>query len=202
MVLFRYSLRLMLLITLSLFFWTSSGHATTLRYLSSDELVSEADSVVHGRVLAVEPRWTDNMSAIYTSITLDVIEVFKGISKKDTLEFTFLGGNLDGVALMYEHQPSFVPDEEVLVFLRKQSDGSHLLMALSQGVWRKKDSSSGDLDPLFIRNVRGIRYSINKTGTIDEFRQDQVKTSYHSAEIRNLVRILSTSSKNDEEVPR
>ncbi|MBN2384983.1 hypothetical protein JXQ70_19080 [bacterium] len=167
----------------------SSGEATVLRYLPVEELISEADRVVHGRVGSVESRWSESRQAIYTEVVLEVIEFFKGEPQGGNVHFTFLGGECDGIRLYYEYQPTFVRDEEVLVFLRDRAGTPALLMGLSQGVWRVTTSPAGPLDPVFVRSVRGISLQQTAAGAIEHFDPDSVPATYRATELRKLVAV-------------
>lgn len=196
---YRGSILQLLLIVLFLTGLLSSGsEATVLRYLSAEELVSEADEVVHGRVISVEEKWTADRKAIFTEVVLEIIEVFKGRARGSKLSFTFLGGERDGVRLFYEHQPSFSVDDEVLVFLRTRIEGKPLLMALSQGVWRVKRDANDPRETVFVRTVRGIGTTLTSKGTIESFDPRTVNSLFTASDMRKLVATVSAASVQDE----
>src|SRR5690348_2015187 len=68
-------------------------HATTVRHLSFDDLVSQAKDIFVGRVIASQSSWTKDGKLILTQTTFQVQEGLKGTSPK-TVTVTTVGGQV------------------------------------------------------------------------------------------------------------
>ncbi len=85
------------------------------------KLAKEADVIVTGKVLEKNSRWNANKTKIYTKATLQVDEYLKGIKNGNTVEISYPGGEVGDVGEIYTHMPRFEKNEEVLVFLKKDT---------------------------------------------------------------------------------
>jgi hypothetical protein len=56
---------------------TLDGHALSPR-LTKEELILNSQDIIHGIVKKVKSSWDENHTTIYTYITLEVLDVFKG----------------------------------------------------------------------------------------------------------------------------
>lgn len=95
---------------------TAQNKSTVLK-----ELSKRADVIVTGKVTENKSSWNDSKTRIYTRTTLQVDEVFKGNNNENTIEITYPGGEVGDVGELYTHMPTFKNDEEVLVFLKKDT---------------------------------------------------------------------------------
>ena len=87
----RVSTALLLLI----FLGTTSPQATTLLEMDIDSVAGKAELIFEGTVVASESIQAIN-GQYRTYVTFQVREVLKGSYTGDTLELSFLGGNVDG----------------------------------------------------------------------------------------------------------
>lgn len=95
-----------------------AASATTMIALSVDELAQRSDQVVKGRVVATEPRSSEDGRRITTVVTLQVDETWKG-TPADEVRILALGGTLDGISQVVTGAARFEEGEEVVVFLRR-----------------------------------------------------------------------------------
>jgi hypothetical protein len=105
--------------TLLLVFLTfSSLRATSVVPPTFSELVTEAQTIVRGRVTATECRWVDSPQgrAIKTYVTLSVLRTLKG-APSETLTLELLGGELDGHGMRVEGMPQFNVGDTEIVFV-------------------------------------------------------------------------------------
>jgi hypothetical protein len=119
---------------------------------TTQQLAGFADVVLTGTVVEVTSDWDRHVNAIYTYVTLDVIDVLKGDISAERVTIKQLGGSADGIVLSIVDQPSFAIGQDVLVYLEaRPRDGTLYTSALWQGKW--------DLE----RGVRGrqtaVRYA-------------------------------------------
>ena len=113
----------------------SAASAGTGPKWSSAQLADFADVVVTGRVDAVASAWDPAVNTIYTYITLDVDQIFKG-SVGDRIVIKQLGGEVDGIGLVVADQATFSLGERVLLYLEaRPRDGTLYTTAQWQGKW-------------------------------------------------------------------
>ena len=114
-------------------------------YIAADltTLASGAQVIAHGRVVALEPRWTDGRRAIETIVTLDVEDYMKG-DFGSTLTLRVPGGDMGPYRSIMLGAPRFQPGDDVIVFLAAKGPAVPHLVGLAQGVFRVfVDATSG-----------------------------------------------------------
>lgn len=80
---------------------------------------------------------------IFTDVTLQMREVYRGIDVPETYVLRLIGGRGAGdVALWIPGMPRFTAGEDVVLFLEATSLG-HIPCGLGQGVWRVHTTESG-----------------------------------------------------------
>ena len=80
-----------------------------------------ADVILTGKVTKQNSSWNKDKTRIYTDVTLEVEEYLKGNNNNKTLVVTTPGGEVGDVGELYTHMPRFSADEEVLLFVKKDS---------------------------------------------------------------------------------
>lgn len=123
--------------------WRSTALATMFIPADLGELVSEARAIVHGRVVALEARWTDGRRGIETLVTVAADDYLKGrLGAEVTVRVP--GGQVGHYRSFTIGAPSFVEGEEVVLFLDADGPAIPHLVGLSQGVFRvKEDTATG-----------------------------------------------------------
>ena len=89
-----------------------------------ENLSKHADVILTGKVTKQTSSWNENKTRIFTKATLQVDEYLKGNNSKNSIEVTYPGGEVGDVGELYTHMPRFSNNEEVLVFLKKDTKGS------------------------------------------------------------------------------
>lgn len=115
----------------------SSASATTVLRLGLDELVSQSEQIVQGKVQRAEA--VVQGRRVYTIVTIQVRDQLKGAaSPKREVTFTQLGGRTERLATYVPGTPTFVAGEEVIVFLeRPAAHGAPLVVTgLAQGKFK------------------------------------------------------------------
>lgn len=92
--------------------------------MSIEQLTRRADLVVVGAVEQLSSAWNAGRTRISTTVTIRVDESLKGAAPGATITLTVPGGEADGVGELYSHAPRFRPDEQVLVFARRDAGGA------------------------------------------------------------------------------
>ncbi len=85
-----------------------------------------ADMIVTGKVIDQKSQWNTEKSRIYTNVTIQVDEFLKGSNNQNRIVITQLGGEIGDVGESYSHVPTFIDDEEVLVFVKKSNKDQSL----------------------------------------------------------------------------
>ncbi|HSR18927.1 MAG TPA: hypothetical protein VLM39_12615, partial [Ignavibacteriaceae bacterium] len=81
----------------------------------------DADVILTGKVLRQHCLWNKNKTKIFTNVTVEVEEYLKGSRSDKNILITHPGGEIGEIGEWYSHTPGFKDDEEVLLFLRKDS---------------------------------------------------------------------------------
>lgn len=101
--------------------WRPTARASEVLPLGLDALCDHSAAIVRARVESRESRWTRDRSAIYTDVTLRVLDAMKGGARPgDTLKVRRLGGSVDGMGMKVFGEASYAPGEEVVVFLERR----------------------------------------------------------------------------------
>ena len=116
--------------------------ATVILPANLGELVTGARAIVHGHVVAVEPRWVDGRRQIETLVTLHAEEYLKGDLGSD-VTFKVPGGQMGPYRSVMVGAPTFHEGDEVVVFLNAQGPTVPWISGLNQGVFRVGDDGSG-----------------------------------------------------------
>lgn len=109
------------------------------------EMVYEADSILVGKVIKMESRWTEDKGTIVTDVTIVVESYLKNpISTKEVV-IQIPGGEVGEIGLKVSDVPSFRVDEEVLIFLKKDTMASWVTYHGAQGKYTIKDGMVEEL---------------------------------------------------------
>jgi hypothetical protein len=140
--------------------------AEAIVYVSTDfpTLVGDARAIAVGRVIALQPQWTDGRRAIETLVTLEVEQYLKG-SLGPTVTVHVPGGQMGPYLSLMPGAPRFADGEEVILFLAGDGPAIPHILALGQGVFRiVRDPNSGArtvvpelLTPAGLSAVRVVR---------------------------------------------
>jgi len=102
-------------------------YATPFAQLASSEVESmskNADVIITGKVIQQNSSWNENKTRIYTQATIQVEEYLKGNNNGNSLVITYPGGEVGEIGEMYSHMPRFEDNEEILVFLKKDTNST------------------------------------------------------------------------------
>lgn len=124
----------------------TAGTADATVYVAADlaELVTHAQSIVHGRVVAAEARWVAGRRAVETIVTVAVDEHLKG-RFGETVSVRVPGGQMGPYRTVMVGAPVFREGEEVVLFLAARGPTIPHLVFLGQGVFRvTRDAATGE----------------------------------------------------------
>ena len=120
--------------------------ATTLLEVGVPAMTRTSQWVVRAQVVAVTPVDLRGEGAgLFTDVTLEVAEVYRGHEVPQTHVLRLLGGaGADGTSLWIPGMPRFSPGEDVVLFLERTPRGQ-VPCGLAQGVWRVAPDAQGSL---------------------------------------------------------
>lgn len=101
--------------------------------LTIQTMTLESDVVAQGVVRAVRSEWNAAKTKIYSTATIEVVEMWRGDAATTTLLVRYPGGEVGAVGELYTHIPAFRTDEEVVVFTKRGEDGTSRIVAGLQG---------------------------------------------------------------------
>jgi hypothetical protein len=140
---------------------TSRLDATVLVSADLPELVADARAIVHGRVVATQPRMAEGSRTIETVVTLAADEYLKGdLGARVSLRVP--GGQLGFRRSVVIGAPVFAPGDQVVLFLGGSGPSLPWILGLNQGVYR----------------VRADGRSLRKGRLLDELRVVEDATGY------------------------
>ena len=134
---------------------STTAIASTVVPLSVSDMTGRARQIFHGVCIEAHADIVDG--DIVTRFRFAVAEGLKGVPTTDTLDVVLPGGTLDGIRYRITGMPSFVPGEEVVLFLtRPDSAGRVWPVGLAQGGFRVRRETVG---PARVRrNFAGLRF--------------------------------------------
>ena len=118
--------------------------ATTVIYASPQDLGSEADIVVLGRVESTESYWNEGRTTILTRTRIAVEQAYKGPAPA-TVEIIQVGGIVGPVIVNVQGACTWMPGEEVVLFAEAHDANCYVVSGFSQGKFSVvRDSRTGD----------------------------------------------------------
>jgi len=130
--------------------WHGWTHAGPLRPLGIHELIEASDLVLRGKVTAKKVA-RDEAGRIFTTVCLEVMEVWKGQLEESTFELVQSGGILGNQRAETPFQASFRLNQEAVVFCRLNPDGKGVTIGLTQGKFDVFEV--GKNQPSHVRNL-------------------------------------------------
>lgn len=108
--------------------------ATVVVEIPMEELVADADVIVHGSVLrsGAQLETFDGRLEPHTITDLRVIDWLAG-SGGEVLTIDEIGGEVNGSGRWIDGTPRYAPREEVIVFLRRLPSGAYRTVGMAQG---------------------------------------------------------------------
>ena len=115
-------------------------HATIVVSADLPELVADARAIVHGRVVATEPRVIDGRRSIETVVTVAADEYLKG-NLGPRVSLRVPGGQIGFRRSVVIGAPVFEPGDDVVLFLGGAGPALPWIVGLNQGVYRVRAGS-------------------------------------------------------------
>jgi len=111
---------------------------------TTQELAVRSEVVAVGEVAGVQSEWTADKRRIVTRATVRVDEYLKGGGGQSSITLVYPGGEVGKVGELYSHTVSFRDHESVVVFAKRDREGSFRVMGGDQGKMTiRRDASTG-----------------------------------------------------------
>jgi hypothetical protein len=135
-----------------------------------ESLTASADAVVHGRVVRRASGWAPGGGQIFTTVVLRRIEAWKG-STPDDVAVLVSGGEVGELAQIVQGAATFRDGEEVVVFLRRRTQGAYGVERMALG----KFSVPGTSPTRALRDRRGLTCLRCGPGEADDLPFDELR---------------------------
>jgi hypothetical protein len=120
--------------------------ATTVQGPADVEtLTSFADAVVHGKVLGLRSHPGSQGGLIFTEVSIAPIGWWKGAGGLQPIGVRVEGGIAGDIGQAVSGAPSFLPGDEVVVFLRRIATGLYVVERFGLGKFVVKPGAGGKL---------------------------------------------------------
>ena len=140
-----------------------AARATQMLHLDTETLVRGSADIVVGKVESLKPHWNAAHTKIFTDVSVRITESLKG-GVGDRLTLTEIGGEVDGVRYSVSGCATFVPGEEALLFVWRDSAGRAQVNGLGQGKFDiRRDPETGtatvqrSVPGLAVRDARTLK---------------------------------------------
>jgi hypothetical protein len=124
----------------------AAARVEAIVYVAADfqTLVTEARTIVLGRIASLDTEWTEGRRGIETLLSIEVERTLKG-SAGDSVTVRVPGGQMGPYLSVMPGAPRFTEGEEVVLFLAGAPPELPHILALSQGVFRVvRDPNTGE----------------------------------------------------------
>jgi hypothetical protein len=120
--------------------WLAQSAAAAMVEQTIEQLTANSSDIINGEVLAKESWWNKSETFIFTSVTIQVNELYKGtLAVPSTVTVVVPGGEVGETGLGVEHAPRFEVGQEVIVFLTLYEDSTYKVTAWEQGKYTLED---------------------------------------------------------------
>ena len=162
---------------------------TTVPKMDFATLVNGADSIVHGKVIAIDTiiETAGNARRPFTRVRIHVDDPMKG-DRRSTVFLKFLGGRMDTprgpVEVSVSGMPQFAVGDNVILFLHdnRDAEGTHYVVGLNQGKYLVINETA-------ISNMSGTDLVDPKTGkTLPSSYTESSPVDALKARIRELLK--------------
>lgn len=157
--------------------------ASTFIHMPQHDLVAQADSVIHGRVIDVNTFWSDSGRIIITEATIKVDDVLVGNADSTVVVRTF-GGQIGDIRAEAHGFPTFKMGENVLLFLQaEEADNSIRVLGYQEGQFRVVTRNDGVT--LAVPMVDEDARYVTRDGKVSPARRS-IEINQFKAQIRDL----------------
>jgi hypothetical protein len=165
----------------------SDVHATVIVPAELSELVAEARTIVHGRVVAAEARTVAGEGGIETLVTISADEYLKG-QLGPRVNVRVPGGQIGDRRYVVVGAPVLRPGDDVVLFLGGSGPSVPWILGLNQGVFRvRRDARLAARKDLFTGDVRVVETASEGVRSMAPGPAGAVPLDIFKARIRRLI---------------
>ncbi len=120
--------------------WLAQSATAAMVEQTVAQLTASSSDIISGEVLAKESWWNEDETFIFTSVTIQVNDLYKGtLAVPSTVTVVVPGGEVGETGLGVEHAAQFEVGEKVIVFLRPSEDSTYWVTGWEQGKYTVED---------------------------------------------------------------
>lgn len=109
---------------------------STFLAMTTEEMVTQAEAVVQGRIIGLDSFWSEQGRLILTEAIVEVDEVLLGSAARQ-LRVRTAGGRVGDLHVVAHGFPAFAPGEEVILFLAAgEGHDGYRVLGYQQGHFR------------------------------------------------------------------
>ena len=133
----------------------SPAFSSAVIKMDFDQIVSQADMIISGKITDIQAKRELNprtgKNSIYTYITVETEDVYRGKVKDGSYTFRLLGGVMPGESIgeMVSGSPVFRMNQEVFLFLKDDKTLYSPVVGLNQGRFNLKTDSKTGMKQVF-----------------------------------------------------
>jgi hypothetical protein len=137
-----------------------------------ESLTASSDAVVHARVARLASAWAPGGRQIFTAVTLQTIESWKGASAEE-VQILVPGGEVGEIAQTVQGVASFREGEEVVVFLHRIAPSAFAVERMALGKFAI--GTPAGLARRATRDRRGLTCTGCGPGEFDDLSLDELR---------------------------
>lgn len=142
-----------------LFFFTSTSFAL-LKEMTKEDLIVAADAIVLGTVQEMHSAWADDHSQIYTYVTLNIEDQFKGDRLGNSVTVQIPGGKVGDITQVTSDTPKNLHvGAQVILHLFMKETGYYWVYGWEKGSLTVEDGTIPD----YLMTVDQFRQFVNRT---------------------------------------
>lgn len=131
------------LITIGFLILLSTESMGQVKKMSPKDMTEASTSVLYGKCKKIKCEWNENMSIIYTYVTIQPEEYIKG-NLGSEVTIAVPGGRVDDILYEVSEMPFFTEEEDIVAFIWTSPKGKNLITGGFQGKIKiDKDSKTG-----------------------------------------------------------
>jgi hypothetical protein len=161
----------------------ADAEASTVLAMSLEQMTERADTIFVGRVTGTRADWSSDRTRIYTYVTFEVDEYWKGGSASRVEMVRLLGGRVGPYLALVPGTPQFEEGEEVLVFCA--GGGARIPTVLGLSLGKFTVVRGGEGEAIVKRDISSLMVAEHRT---DARKPGDPVTRYALRDVESRVR--------------
>jgi hypothetical protein len=123
------------------FFTQFSSSYAILPEFAKEDLIKQSEAIVYGKVLEFYSTWAEDNSQIYTYVSFEVIEQFKGEKLERQVTIQIPGGKVEDITQVTTDTPALLPGMKAVLHLFVQDTGYFWIYGWEKGALEVKNDT-------------------------------------------------------------